>query len=60
MEIANGTGQHNVERKKENRKKIIAWFENNPGKTQKECSAAIGLSCNTIALHLKEIRAQKA
>lgn len=43
----------------ENRKKVIAFFIQNPDATLREASAALGLSRNTICIHARAVEAGK-
>lgn len=43
----------------ENRKKVIAFFSQNPDATLAQASAALGLSKNTIGVHARAVEAGK-
>lgn len=59
MDILDARGLHKVEEKKANIERIRRWFFENPGRTKKDCSNALGLCYKTIIDHVKEIESEE-
>lgn len=55
IKVRDGRGEHNAAIARENRQRIVEWFEANPGATVSECARALCLARPTVSRHVERI-----